>query len=160
VSEENTTRRGLMRAVGATLPKITGKYAGKRAPLAQLRAIWPEIVGREIAAQSLPEKLLGVARGKEGPASLRIRCSGVAALELQHRQTEMMERLNAFFGYRAIDRIAFAQGPLPQRSSPRSPAPPLDTKTRSAMQQDADAVSDPELRAALKRLADAIAKGG
>lgn len=149
-----------MRSVGATLPKITGKYAGKSAPLAQLRAVWPQIAGWEMAAQSLPEKLLGVARGKEGPASLRIRCSGVAALELQHRQSELIERINAFFGYRAIDRIALTQGPLPERASPRPPAPPLDPRTRATMQREAEQVNDPELRAALKRLADAIAKGG
>jgi len=149
-----------MRSVGASLPKITGKYAGKAAPLAQLRAVWPEIAGRELAGQSLPEKLVGVARGKEGPSGLRIRCSGVAALELQHRQSELIDRINAFFGYRAIDRIALSQGPLPERRAPRAPAPPLDSKTRSTMQRDAEQVNDPELRAALKRLADAIAKGG
>lgn len=153
-----------MRSVGASLPKITGKYAGRRAPLAQLRAVWPQIAGREIAAQSLPEKLLGLPRGKEAgtaAATLRIRCSGVAALELQHRQSDLVERINAFFGYRAIERIALAQGPLPSRpASPRSPAPPLDGRTRSAMQREAEQVQDPELRAALKRLADAIAKGG
>lgn len=155
-----------MRSVGASLPKITGKYAGKRAPLAQLRAVWPQIAGRDIAAQSLPEKLLGLPRGKEAAASavaatLRIRCSGVAALELQHRQSELVERINAFFGYRAIERLALAQGPLPSRpASPRPPAPPLDPRTRSAMQREAEQVQDPELRAALKRLADAIAKGG
>ena len=97
-----------MRSVGAALPKIAGKYAGKRAPLAQLRAVWPDIAGREIADQSLPEKLLGLPRGKqetERAATLRVRCSGVAALELQHRQSELIERINAFFGYRAIERI-------------------------------------------------------
>ncbi|MGE0153921.1 MAG: DUF721 domain-containing protein [Reyranellaceae bacterium] len=162
MSQENTTRRGGMRSVGASLPRIAGKYAGKRAPLAQLRAVWPEIAGRDIAAQSLPEKLVGLARGKESdrPAALRIRCSGVAALELQHRQSELVERINAFFGYRAIDRIALAQGPLPAPARLRPPAPPLDAKTRGAMQREADQVHDPELRAALKRLAEAIAKGG
>jgi hypothetical protein len=160
VSDENTIRRGFMRSVGAALPKLTGKYAGKRAPLAQLRAVWPEIVGREMAGQSLPEKLVGVPRGRDDPASLRIRCSGVAALELQHRQTELVERINAFFGYRAIDRISLTQGPLPERLSPRPPAPPLDATTRGLMQREAEQVQSPELRAALKRLADAIAKGG
>lgn len=152
----------MLRSVGAALPKITGKYAGKRAPLAQLRAIWPDIAGRDMASQSLPEKLLGLPRGKEDAraATLRIRCSGVAALELQHRQSELIDRINAFFGYRAIDRLVLAQGPLPSPPRSRPPAPPLDTRTRSVMQREADAVQDPELRAALKRLADAIAKGG
>jgi hypothetical protein len=149
-----------MRSVGSVLPKLTGKYAGKRAPLAQLRAVWAEIVGREMAAQSLPEKLVGVPRGRDDSASLRIRCSGVAALELQHRQNEVIERINAFFGYRAIDRISLTQGPLPLPAKPRPPAPPLDARTRTAMQQEAERVQSPELRAALKRLADAIAKGG
>ena len=152
-----------MRSVGAALPKITGKYAGKRAPLAQLRAVWPDIAGRDIADQSLPEKLLGLPRGKQESdraAALRIRCSGVAALELQHRQSELIERINAFFGYRAIDRIVLSQGPLPRPKMLRQPLPPLDPRTRRAMEQDTEAVGDPDLRAALKRLADAIARGG
>lgn len=152
-----------MRSVGAALPKLTGRYAGRAAPLAQLRAVWPEIAGRELAGQLLPEKLLGLPRGKpaeERPATLRIRCSGVAALELQHRQAELIDRINAFFGYRAIGRIALAQGPPPAPKSPRQPAPPLDANTRRAMEREADAVADGELRAALKRLAAAIARGG
>jgi hypothetical protein len=163
VSDRDNIRRGLLRSVGSALPKITGKYAGKRAPLAQLRAVWADIAGRDMANQSLPEKLLGLPRGKEAAtnaATLRIRCSGVAALELQHRQSELIDRINAFFGYRAIDRIVLAQGPLPTPPATRAPAPPLDARTRNVMQQEAEAVRDPELRAALKRLADAIAKGG
>ena len=162
MDERDQTRRG-MRSVGAALPKLTGKYAGRRAPLAQLRAVWPDIAGRDIAAQSLPEKLLGLARGggqAERPAGLRIRCAGVAALELQHRQSELIGRINAFFGYRAIDRIALVQGPLPAPASTRTPAPPLAPAMRETMRQRAEAVADPDLRAALRRLADAIAKGG
>ncbi|MGE0658696.1 MAG: DUF721 domain-containing protein [Reyranellaceae bacterium] len=163
MNEPENVRRGQLRSVGAALPKITGKYAGKRAPLAQLRAVWPDIAGRDVGDQSLPEKLLGLPRGKqetERAATLRIRCSGVAALELQHRQSELVDRINAFFGYRAIDRIVLSQGPLPARKSHRQPAPPLDQRTRQAMEREVETVADGDLRAALKRLAAAIAKGG
>ena len=118
-------------------------------------ATWP--------AQSLPEKLLGLPRGKEATATaatLRIRCSGVAALELQHRQSELIDRINAFFGYRAIDRIVLSQGPAAhagQTALARAAARCQNPQRHAAGSR---AVQIPELRAALKRLADAIAKGG
>lgn len=150
-------QRGGTTSLGRVMPKLRGALGGKPSPLLSLIGIWPEIVGAELARQSRPEKLTG-GRAK-APGTLHLRCTGAAALELQHRVPEILQRVNAFLGFTAVARIALIQAPLPpaQQASPRL-VTPVDAATRRGMLEAAERVGDPELRAALKRLGQAIAR--
>jgi hypothetical protein len=155
VSEE---RRKGSTSLGRLMPQLRSGLGGKPSPILSLIGIWPEIVGAELARQSRPEKLSVPRAGKAG-GSLQLRCTGAAALELQHRAPEIMERINAFMGFAAVGKIVLNQGPLPQARSPHARlATPLDNATRNSMLQATQHVSAPELRAALERLAKAIAR--
>lgn len=69
-----------------------------------------------------------------------------------------MERVNAYFGHRAIDDVRIVQGVI---STPRA-APPAarpDPAAEQAMASRTAAVEDPELRAVLTRLGARIASG-
>ena len=46
------------------------------------------------------------------PATLVLRVEGPAALEIQHLSAVILERVNRFFGWQAIGRIALRQAPL------------------------------------------------
>jgi len=156
VSERDEQRSGPT-TIGKVMPRLRAALGGKPTPLLTLIGVWGEIVGAELARQCRPEKLTGARNA--GGGSLRLRCSGAAALELQHRAPEIVQRVNAFLGYTAVAKIALVQGPLPQARGQRPHlAVPVDPPTRRAMLQAADQVGSPELRAALKRLADAIAR--
>lgn len=96
------------------------------------------------------------ARPARRPAALRIRVGGAAALEIQHREPQIVERINGWFGYRAIDRLKLVQGPLPVRPSRPRPRP-LDVVTTREIDRKVEAVRDEELRAALASLGRAIA---
>jgi hypothetical protein len=139
------------------MPKLRGALGGKPSPLLSLIGVWPEIVGAELARQSRPEKLTG-GRAK-APGTLHLRCTGAAALELQHRVPEILQRVNAFLGFTAVARIALIQAPLPQpRLVNTRLATPLDPATRRTMLEATEQVGDPDLRAALQRLGQAIAR--
>jgi hypothetical protein len=118
---------------------------------------WPEIVGDEIAAHCEPMKLQwprGDAEEAE-PGTLVLRVEGPAALEIQHLSGVILERVNRFFGWRAIGRLALRQAPLArQTKTARRPAPDA-----AAVAQASDALpgfADDDLRQALGRLGAAV----
>ena len=118
---------------------------------------WPDIVGPEIAAHAEPMKLKWPRGGDEeaGPATLVLRVEGPAAVEIQHLAAVILERVNRFFGWRAVDRIALRQAPLTRRARAR----PSSAPTAEAVALTADRlppIADEDLRAALSRLGAAI----
>ncbi len=150
-------RRGGLRAIGAEIPRIAGAALGKRGfGEAQLVTQWEAVIGPDLAAKLSPERI-AFPRGERRNGTLRLRVASAFATEAQHLEPVLIERINAFFGYGAVARLAFIQGP--PLNAP--PAPPR-LRTLSADEQHAiDArvagVADPELRIALTRLGTAIA---
>src|SRR5262249_14078163 len=57
------------------------------------------------------------------PATLVLRVEGPAALEVQHLSAVILDRVNRFFGWQAIGRIALRQAPLKHRERLTPPAP-------------------------------------
>jgi hypothetical protein len=156
-ASETNSRRGAMRALAADLPHIVKPVLGKRGFVeGQLVAQWAEIVGSELARRILPEKLTfpGVQR-RDG--TLRLRVAPGFALEVQHREPQILERLNAFFGYRALARLALVQGPLPaDRAMATRRQRELGSTERAALERRVAGVADTELRRALARLGAAV----
>ena len=150
-------RRGGMRAIAASVPKIAGAVLGKRGfAEAQLVAQWPAIIGETLAAGVSPDKL-SFSRGERRDGTLHLRVASGLALEVQHREPVLIERINAFFGYRAVARLALKQGPPAQASGPQPPRRrPLQGEERQLLDQRLTAISDPELKAALQRLGEAV----
>jgi hypothetical protein len=119
---------------------------------AEILTRWPIIVGADLGRRSQPERLRAGAGERAGV--LDVRAPGGLALELQHRAPEIIERINAYFGYRAVARIAIVQGPVaaaPRRKRPPPPTPP-DPAVEEALGNKLAAVADPRLREALRAL--------
>ena len=81
---------------------------------------------------------------------------GALALELQHAEALILERINGHFGYRAVTRLRLIQRPMPERLRlpranpvPDAPADPLLTDRLAV-------IADDDLRAALARLGQAV----
>jgi hypothetical protein len=118
---------------------------------------WPDIVGPEIASHAEPIKLRWPRGGDEAPepATLELRVEGPAAIEIQHLSGVIVERVNRFFGWRAIDRIAIRQAPLARRARSRPARAPSAEATARVAARLPD-IADADLRAALARLGAAI----
>ncbi|MBV9563860.1 MAG: DUF721 domain-containing protein [Bradyrhizobium sp.] len=133
-------------------------YAKQGFAARELVTRWAEIAGKEIAAHSEPIKLQWP-RPVEGqvqePATLVLRVEGPTALEIQHSSDVILERVNRFFGWSAVGRLALRQAPLARRDRPRRPAPP-DPKSVAKVAETLSAVEDEQLRDALARLGAAI----
>jgi hypothetical protein len=157
----NTQRQG-WRALAESVAPLTASLAGKSGfAAARLRAEWPEIAGTHLAGRSRPERIIaprGGGRPGTGGGILVVRVvSGAFALELQHQEPLICERINAFFGWQAIARLRFLHGPVsPPSTGPSRPPPPADPAAVDAAVTDID---DPELRAVLRALASHVLAG-
>lgn len=124
----------------------------------ELIARWAEIAGPEIAAHSEPITINWPRNPDDTapePATLILRVEGPAALEIQHQSAVVLERVNRFFGWRAIGRIALRQAPLRRRETPRPPTPP-DPAAAGRIADGLPQIEDESLRQALGRLGAAV----
>jgi hypothetical protein len=133
-------------------------YAKQGFAARELVTRWAQIAGPEIAAHAEPLKMQWP-RPVEGqpqePATLVLRVEGPMALEIQHSADVILERVNRFFGWNAVGKLAFRQAPLSRaRRRPRA-APPDPASVARVAESLAD-IEDDQLKTALARLGAAI----
>src|SRR5271163_2293070 len=133
-------------------------YAKQGFAARELVTRWADIAGPEIAAYSEPLKMQWP-RPVEGqpqqPATLVLRVEGPMALEIQHSSDVILQRVNRFFGWSAVGRLALRQAPLSRQKRAAPPAPP-DPKSVAKIAETLSGIEDEELKAALARLGAAI----
>ncbi len=125
---------------------------------AEIVTRWADIVGAEIAAHSEPLKINWPRRADQEtpePATLILRVEGPAAIEIQHLSSVILERVNRFFGWRAIGRLALRQAPL-KRRAPKTAPPPPDPATTARIAESMPQIEDENLRQAIARLGAAV----
>ncbi len=144
-------------AAGSILRRATAAALRKQGfGEGEVIARWPEIVGPNLAALTAPEKLQQ-RRGDLAGAVLHIRVAGAAAVELQHMAPTVIERINGFYGYRAVDRLKLVQGPLPVPEITRPVKQRALTKCESAaLAARTAAAKSTGLRQALERLGGSV----
>ena len=146
------------RALGALLPKIAAPAVRRRGFTAvEIVTRWDEIVGSALAADCSPERI-SFPQGARMDGTLHILASGSMALELQHLEPVLVERLNNFCGYRAVARIAIKQAShrVRKKSTSRMPLPPLDAARAAKIESRTGKIADENLRNALTRLGGAL----
>lgn len=119
-------RRGGLRPLGDSLSRLMKPLLrGRPLAEAQLLLEWPAIVGEELAALARPLKVRFDRPAERLGGVLELACDGGAALELQHRAPQILERVNAWLGYPAVERLRLKQvrRPLPAVRLPAVPPP-------------------------------------
>ena len=149
-------RAGGLRAIGAESSKATSPIRRKRGFFeASVFSDWTAIVGPHLGDQCVPLRLV---RGPEGEGgTLHVRVTGPLALELQHLEPQVIERINGFYGFRAIARLRMHQGPI--APPVRKPAPVVPTASQDdldTLERQLAGVTDPDLRRALRDLGESI----
>ena len=139
-------------------PTLSGVLKAQGFASAEILSRWGQIVGAEVAASSEPLKINWPrVQGEETPepATLVLRVEGPAALEVQHMSAVIIERVNRFFGWQAIGRIALRQAPLRRPAAKKRPAAP-DPAAAARIADTLPEIEDEALRQAIGRLGAAI----
>lgn len=166
------------RARGFVSPAVTARKRLREAaaghgfaePEVLLR--WSEIVGDRLAAVCAPVKV-SYSRAQDLGATLVVRAEGPRAIEVEHLSPRILERVNQFYGYRAVHRLKVTQatgspgfaepsaepfaGPVAGLdAAPREPAPAAEARAAELTR----GIANPELRAALTRMGAHILSRG
>ncbi len=124
---------------------------------------WDEIAGEEFADCTRPERITWPRRAAEmageggyQPGVLTIACEGARALFLTHAQGELIQRINGFFGFPAVNQMRIVQKPVsPQPKRNRKPKPLTGERARH-LETLVDGIESDALKAALTRLGTAV----
>lgn len=150
-------RQNRARPAGEMVGEIGG-VAFKRFGFVQGAVVsrWKEIVGERYARVSTPESIRFPA-GKKSGGTLTLNVEGAHAPLMQHMTPMIIERVNRFFGYPAVARLAFRQGRAITPPRPR-PAAPEPVAVSPELGENLRGIADPELRACLEALAIGITR--
>jgi hypothetical protein len=114
---------------------------------------WAEIVGERYSKVSSPESIR-FPTGRKAGGALTLLVEGAHAPLIQHLTPVIIDRVNRFFGYAAVNRIVFRQG-KPVTPEPKLPRPQLRPVPKE-LGEGLREIADPELRACLESLAAQI----
>jgi hypothetical protein len=140
---------------------------------AALLTDWPAIVGADLARHTTPQRLKWPRSpeaygetpadecGRPG-ATLHLHVDATRALDIQYKSRQIIERINAYFGYRAVADLRIVQIPI---ASERHPLPrdvvavgSPKTRPGASAAPDLGNIPDERLRAALERLQQSLTR--
>ena len=126
-------------------------------------ADWHKIVGPFLAGATAPEKLTpgrALPDGGRDAGVLHLRVDSPAlAPEIAHLAPQIIEKVNGYFGYRAVARLHILHAPVSRADSGPESAAPRDATpvAKEAVHRETAGIEDDTLRNALQRLGEAIA---
>ena len=159
------TRKGrgsFAKAVGSFVPKIATKAFEKYGfHTAEIMTQWSRIAGPEFAAFTKPERMrwprvqnsstaAGAATEQRPGATLHLLVEPARALDAEYRAQEIIERINGYFGYRAVDTLRLIQSPIGNRQ--QTLAGDLAGRKPDLSEAPLPPIADEPLKAALKAL--------
>jgi hypothetical protein len=154
---EERPRVGAPRAIADLMPDI-GRAAFRKFGFVQSSIVtrWTEIVGAHYAAVSVPESIRFPV-GKKAGGTLQLTVMSGHAPMIQHMLPDIVDRVNRFFGYAAVAKVALRQGDISPAQAERRPPPrnlkPVPVELGDSLRD----IGDPELRAVLESLAQGLA---
>lgn len=154
---EERPRIGAPRRIADLMPDIN-RTAFRKFGFVQSSIVtrWGEIVGPHYAAVSAPESIRFPV-GKKAGGTLQLTVMSGHAPMIQHVLPDIVERVNRFFGYAAVAKVAMRQGDIqpaqPERRPPPRSLKPIPVELGDSLRD----IGDPELRAVLESLAQGLA---
>ncbi len=166
-NKKKINRTFVPKKIGETLNKINKKYSkqfGKDEFL--IISKWPKIVGTFFANHSEPDKITSIKEGLnefEEPIfinSLHVKVSPAAAVEFQHYKNVILEKINSFFGYKAIADLKLQQNFSPKIFDKNSNTNvfKISDKEKELIKNEIEFIKDEELQKSIVNLGASINK--
>lgn len=113
VSEEH--RLSDLTGVGRTIIPLAKQLLGKNGFMQiELISNWEEIVGEKLAEYVLPQKISFVKDERVCGTLVLLVLSGAFAMEVESNKLKILQKVNAFFGYEALNKIKIIQTSNPE----------------------------------------------
>jgi len=159
MAKDPTRKNRMTRLAKLVDPMIEPGVRARGFVMARLISEWPQIVG-DMAAWCRPAELK-FDKGETNNGTLKLSVASGRGPEATQMTATIIDRVNAAFGYAAINRITIVQSLLPaSQQAVRPPQKKLDQPSSEssrneriwALDERLQGVKSPELRAALRRL--------
>ncbi len=152
--------------LSSSMAPLVKKILGPRG-LAEIEILenWEKIIGPELARFSCPQKI-DFSKDSRCEGTLHLMAaSGAYALEIQHKTELILERINTFFGYRAVSALKIIQNDtfMQQTADSVKNDDKTDKKLVTGEEQNyigkiTEQIADPKLKERLQSLGLSILK--
>ena len=142
-----------MRRLSTMIEPMVAPSANERGfAISRLISHWHDIVG-DTAAWCRPADI-HFPRGSPNNGTLKLQITSGRGPQAQAMSTQIIDQVNAAFGYQAVGRITLVQNlpPSTPKTPPKKPATISDAPDIWTLDEKLKHIKSPELRAALRRL--------
>jgi hypothetical protein len=146
-------RLNKMRRLSTMIEPMVAPSANERGfAISRLISHWPDIVG-DTAAWCRPADIQ-FPRGSRNNGTLKLQIASGRGPQAQAMSAQIIDQVNAAFGYQAVGRITLVQNlpPSTPKTPPKKPATISDAPDIWTLDEKLKHIKSPELRAALRRL--------
>ena len=133
-------------------PMIAPSARARGFTIGRILSQWPDIVG-EMASWCRPDAV-AFPRDSRSDGTLRLQIASGRGPQAQAISAQIIDQVNAAFGYQAVGRITLVQNlpPSTPKTPPKKPATISDAPDIWTLDEKLKHIKSPELRAALRRL--------
>ena len=150
--------------IGDTLGKVNRVFSNKYGKVEFLiLSKWPQIVGSFFAEHSEPDKISRITEDFvefDQPifkSFLNVRVSPAAAVEFQHYKDTIIEKINSFFGYKAIADLRLQQNFIPKaKVNNKLNDGKISAEEREKIKNEIAVIHDEELQKSIVNLGASI----
>ena len=165
-NKPESKRTFVPKKIGETLIKVNKIYSNRFGKIEFIIiSKWPQIVGTFFADHSEPDKISRVnedLNDLDEPIYnnfLHVRVSPAAALEFQHYKDTIVEKINSFFGYKAIADLRIQQNFIPKKTNPNNlniNEEIISEEEKQLIRNEIEAINDTELEKSIVNLGASI----
>ena len=168
--KSESKRTYVPKKLGDTLSRINKNYSSKFGKIEFLiLSKWTQIVGSFFADHSEPDKISRITEEFnefDEPIYknfLHVRVSPAAAVEFQHYKDTIIEKINSYFGYKAISDLRLQQNFIPEKKIKKNinlfSQNPSEEEVVS-IKSEIDDIKDKELEKSIVNLGASIKREG
>ena len=158
---EESKRTFVPKKIGDTLGKVNKVFSNKYGKTEFLiLSKWPQIVGSFFAEHSEPDKISRLTEDFDEfdqpifKNFLHVRVSPAAAVEFQHYKDTIIEKINSFFGYKAIADLRLQQNFIPKKNKQSMKSERFETteNEKKLIKKEIQNIKDKELENSIVNL--------
>ena len=153
---------GLNSLASETLPLLKKIISKKGMLTVDVVLFWEQIVGQELSLYTRPEKITFKNNERNNGTLYVAVPNGAFALELQHREKFILDKVNSFFGYQAVSSMRIRQSVSPLMvkkcylNQSISQKKLVSTDEQNYIEQITQTINSENLRKQLKCLAESV----
>ena len=163
-TKSESKRTFVPKKIGDTLSRINKNYSSKFGKIEFLiLSKWTQIVGSFFADHSEPDKISRITEDFnefDEPIYknfLHVRVSPAAAVEFQHYKDTIIEKINSFFGYKAIADLRLQQNFIPKaKVNNKLNDGKISAKEKEKIKNEIAVIHDEELQKSIVNLGASI----